>query len=160
MNSILKELEEMRKINENLNIEIVNLRNEKTSNLDNSCDEKKKAAEENKGFNLHTFLDEQYSKQNSNVLNMREIFIRCNTLKKKFSHKSTSINNLINNQNCLNTFTRDPSFGSRNSNISVRVNDNNDNNMFKNSSVELNGVSKSHIPIPPKKNTNMKRCGF
>lgn len=157
INSILKELEEMRRINENLNMEIYNLRNEKNSNLDNSSDENKKAYANN-GLNLHTFLDEQqYSKKNSNVLNMREIFKKCNTLKKKFSQKGTTLNKIY-NQKSLNfkTYSRDHSAGSRNSHISARIVD----NKLKNSSSYLNGVSRSHIPIPPRKIANFKKSRF
>jgi hypothetical protein len=156
MNSILKELEEMRRINENLNMDICNLRNEKNSNFDNSSDEAKKAYANN-GLNLHTFLDEQYSKQNSNVLNMREIFKKCNTLKKKFSQKGSILNNIYNNNNkSLKNHTREHSTGSKNSQISARIVD----NKLKNSSSELNGVSRSHIPIPPRKIADFKRSRF
>lgn len=149
INNILRELDEMRKINENLNTENLNLKNELNSNSDNQNDENKRAIGNN-GLNLHTFLDEQYARQNSNVLNMREIFKKCNTLKKKFSQKSTTFGN---NQKPLKTYSRDHSAGSRNSIISARVID----NKQKNSASELNGVSRSHIPLPPRKIADLKR---
>lgn len=153
VNSILKELDEMRKINENLNNENLNLRTEKSSNLDNSSEENKKGL--NIGVNLHTFLDEQCAKQNSNILNMREIFKKCNTLKKKFSQKAITIHSILNLKS-LKTFTRDHSTGSSNSHISARIVD----EKIKKFGSELNGVSRSHIPIQPRKNSNSKRSKF
>jgi len=152
MNTILKESEELRRINENLNAENLNLRNELISNSDNAYNESK-GANANNGLNLHTFLDEQYTKQNSNVLNMREIFKKCNTLKKKFSKKCTSLNNLFAKKSMKN-YSRDYSAGSRNSNISARVKD----TIQKNSTSELNGVSRSHIPFSTRNIVDLKRC--
>lgn len=154
INTVLKELEEMRRINENLNIENLNLRTEKSSNLDNSSDENKKDYANN-GLNLQAYLDEQYTKQNSNVLNMRDLFKKCITLKKKFSQKAVTLKN-YNNQKTMRTQTRDHSAGSRKSIVSARVTD----NKQINSVSELNGVSRSHIPIPPRKIANLKRSKF
>ena len=150
VNSLLKELEELRNKNNNLNLEISQIRNDKNSNLDNSSEENKKKSYMNNGINLNTFLDEQYTKQNSNILNMREIFRTCNTLKKKFSQKQTTLNP----QKFLKTLTRDNSTGSKNSNISARVVENKN----KNSSSEVNGFARSHIPFPPRKIDNIRRC--
>lgn len=153
INSILKELQEMRKINENLNIEILNIKHEKNSNLDISSDENKKL-NANNGLNLNSIFDKQFIKQNSNVLNVRQIFEKCNTLKKKFSQKGFLNNYSI--QKSLKINTRNHSVGSGNSNISARIVE----NKLKFSCCDLNGVSKSHIPIPPKNIANLKRSNF
>jgi len=151
--SILKDLQEMRRINENLNIEILNIKNEKNSNLDISSDENKKL-NANNGLNNNNILEKQLIKQNSNVLNVRQIFEKCNTLKNRFSQKGFLNNYSLQKSSKINTPNH--SVGSGNSNISARIVE----NKQKFSCCELNGVSKSHIPIPPKNISNLKRSNF
>jgi len=148
INLLIKEIDDLKKQNENLNYEIFSIRNEKNSNLDNSVDEKKKSILNN-GINLNNVLDEPPVRQNSNIINMREVFRNCNTLKKKFSYK----NSIIHPIKSIRTFTRDNSSGSKNSNLSVRVIE----NKYKNSCSDINGVSKSHIPIQHKRIDNLHK---
>jgi len=151
INSLLKEINDLKIKNEKLNDEIFFIRNEKNSNIDSNDDKRKSI--QNVGFNLNSFLDEPPTKRNSSIINIRELFKnRTNTLKKKFSSKNSNKILIKSTKN----LTRDNSSGSKSSNLSVKVIE----SRYKNNISELNQVSRSHIPLIKRKIDDLNRSEF